>query len=162
VAVRVKFRKQPESAPARRKADCRYGRNFIHFHQRRFDVSEAVSFIAKEDLADLLDDRGVKLIDVRINWDSSREKIKHAVHEDPNEVAAWASKYDRNSTIVLYCSSPEQQVSCDAARALVQQGFADVRVLRGGWAVWSTAGLPVQQRTPFPTPEGFVKDVLKE
>jgi rhodanese-related sulfurtransferase len=130
--------------------------------ERRIKVSEAVSFIAKEDLVGLLDDRKVKLIDVRLNWETSQEKIKNAVYENPNDVAAWAAKYPKDLPIVLYCSTPRDKISLDVARYLMDQGFTKVNVLRGGWAVWTAAGLPVQKRTPSPTPKGFLKDVLKD
>jgi rhodanese-related sulfurtransferase len=125
-------------------------------------VSEEVFFVAKEDLAGLLEDPRLKLIDVRLNWETSQTKIKHAVHEDPHDVAAWASTYDRAAPIVLYCSSPEQKTSREAARELLNQGFKNVKVLRGGWSVWHAAGLPVQNRLKAPTPEGFIGDVLKK
>ena len=125
-------------------------------------VSEAVSFISKEDLSGSLADRNLTLVDVRLNWETSQTKIKHAVHEDVDDVAAWSSKYDKEAPIVLYCSSPEQKTSREAAQELVNQGFKNVKVLRGGWAVWNSAGLPVQNRIKGPSPKGFVKDVLKD
>ena len=125
-------------------------------------MNEAVSFIAKEELVGLLDDRKVKLIDVRLNWETSQEKIKNAVYENPKGVAAWAAKYPPEMPIVLYCSTPQDKTSLEVARYLIDQGFTRVKVLRGGWSVWTSAGLPVQKRTPAPTPKGFVKDVLTD
>ena len=62
--------------------------------------------ITKEDLRNMLDNPAVTVIDVRVGvaWKSSYAKIKGAVWEDPGEVEAWAGKYPKNRTLVLYCS----------------------------------------------------------
>ena len=125
-------------------------------------MSDDVSYIAKEDLAGLLDDRKVKLIDVRLNWETSQDKIKNAVYQNPKATASWAAKYHKDQPIILYCSTPEQKTSRETAQELMNQGFTDVKVLRGGWPVWQSAGMPVQKRTPSPTPKGIVKGVLTD
>ena len=59
-----------------------------------------------EELKSRLDDPALAVIDVRQprDWDESSIKIKGAVREDPANVAAWASKYPKDKTIVLYCA----------------------------------------------------------
>jgi hypothetical protein len=51
---------------------------------------------------------GVDLIvlDVRAegDWRDSAQKIRGAVRESPGEVKAWASKYAKAGTLVLYCA----------------------------------------------------------
>ena len=44
------------------------------------------------------------LIDVRLHkqWEQSKNKLPGAVHEDPAKVKSWASKYDKDRTIILY------------------------------------------------------------
>lgn len=125
-------------------------------------MNEEISYIAKEDLAALLEARAINLIDVRLNWQTSQEKIKNAVYENPEDTASWAAKYRKDQPLVLYCSTPEQKTSRETAQVLMNLGFKNVRVLRGGWTVWQSAGMPVQKRTPSPTPKGLVKDVMTD
>jgi rhodanese-related sulfurtransferase len=61
--------------------------------------------ISKEDARKLIEDSGVKVIDVRYvkNYEKSDMKIEGAVREDPNDIDAWVDKYPRDKTIILYC-----------------------------------------------------------
>lgn len=49
---------------------------------------------------------GFHLIDARYDsdWGSSGELIAGAVREDPFEVSAWAPKYPKGDTLVIYCA----------------------------------------------------------
>jgi len=62
--------------------------------------------IAGEQVKATLGKPGVVIIDVRSqnDWNSSHEKILRAVREDPRQVASWASKFSKKSTLILYCS----------------------------------------------------------
>jgi predicted sulfurtransferase len=63
--------------------------------------------MTKEELKPLLGNPDVIVIDVRIgaSWSASKWKIQGAVREDPRaEIEAWAKKYPKDKTIVLYCS----------------------------------------------------------
>ncbi|MBW2435052.1 MAG: hypothetical protein JRF36_15700 [Deltaproteobacteria bacterium] len=48
----------------------------------------------------------VIFIDVRTakSWWRSTAKISRAIREEPNAVAQWAPKYDKNKTLILYCA----------------------------------------------------------
>jgi len=61
--------------------------------------------IKKEELNAMLNNPDLIIIDVRRerDWKSSSLKIRGAVWEDFLEVEAWAQKYPKNKTIVLYC-----------------------------------------------------------
>lgn len=65
-----------------------------------------VPLITKEQLKPGLGSPHVTIIDVRAgkDWNSSEKKIKGAVREDPDNVAAWAKKYQQWRDIVLYCA----------------------------------------------------------
>lgn len=65
-----------------------------------------IQLISKEDLKKMLDDPAVDVIDVRVEraWKSGDTKIKGAGWEDPTDVGAWAGKYSKERTLVLYCS----------------------------------------------------------
>ena len=54
-----------------------------------------------------LDDTSVVIIDVRASndWKGSSVKIKGAIREkDYKNASSWASKYEKDKTIVLYCA----------------------------------------------------------
>ena len=61
-----------------------------------------------EQLKKLLDDpkSDVIIIDVRTgaSWTNSDVMIKSAVRENPDDFTAWAKKYPKENTIVLYCT----------------------------------------------------------
>jgi rhodanese-related sulfurtransferase len=68
---------------------------------------QEVPRITKEELKEMLDKPDVIVIDVRYgkDWTESKEKIPGAVREDPKKATkTWAGKYDKDKTIVLYCS----------------------------------------------------------
>ncbi len=62
--------------------------------------------IEKEDLRANLNNPDFVIIDVRIDssWNKSEFKMKGAVREDFYDVESWSDKYDKESTIVLYCA----------------------------------------------------------
>lgn len=125
-------------------------------------MHESIAEMSKEQLADRLGDEHPTVIDLRLNWGECTEKIKHAVHEDPRETASWSEKYDRHQPIVLYCSSPDDKVSRDVAHSLLEQGFTNLCVLKGGWFVWQAARLPVERKTKEPLPGKLVKGVISD
>jgi rhodanese-related sulfurtransferase len=62
--------------------------------------------ITKEELKAMLGEPGLVIIDVRIgrSWTESDQKIEGAIHEDPEKIDLWASKYANDKKIVLYCA----------------------------------------------------------
>lgn len=125
-------------------------------------MEKPVPIITKEALRQQFREKGLVIIDLRLNWDSSQTKIKQAQHEDAARIKEWSKNYSKNLNIVLYCSTPQQKTSADAARYLIEQGYRDVKVLQGGWAVWESSGFPTQKTTKEPLPKEMVKGVLRE
>ncbi|MFO7802936.1 MAG: rhodanese-like domain-containing protein [Desulfovermiculus sp.] len=62
--------------------------------------------MTKKELLPLLESSDVVIIDIRTKhqWERSEKKIPGAVHEPPFEAAQWGDKYDRDKTVVTYCS----------------------------------------------------------
>jgi len=62
--------------------------------------------MTKEELKGLLGSLNPVIIDVRsINgWNSSDSKLPGAVREDPTDPVSWASKYNKEQELVLYCA----------------------------------------------------------
>jgi hypothetical protein len=69
-------------------------------------AAQNVSLVSKEQVYPRLGSPDLVIIDVRAgkDWSSSQKKIKGAVREDPDEVEAWAKKYNTQQDIVLYCA----------------------------------------------------------
>lgn len=61
----------------------------------------------------------------------------------PSGVTALA----REGTLVVYCEGGDCRSSLELARLLHDRGFRDIRVVMGGWAEWTRAGLPVERGT---------------
>lgn len=62
--------------------------------------------MTKEELKGLLGSSDLAIIDVRsINgWNRSDLKLPGAVREDPTDPVSWASKYEKDQSLVLYCA----------------------------------------------------------
>lgn len=64
-----------------------------------------VERMSKEELRDTLGQEGLVVVDVRTgrDWKSSEFKIKGAVRLE-GDIVKWASQYDKETTLVLYCA----------------------------------------------------------
>ena len=62
--------------------------------------------MTKEDLQKILTAPGTYVLDVRTgrDWNSSEFKIQGAHRADPGQFSAWAAKYPKSGTLVLYCA----------------------------------------------------------
>jgi rhodanese-related sulfurtransferase len=125
-------------------------------------MTPSIETITKEELLPLLDNDRLVLIDLRLNWLIGRHKIRSAVHEEAHDLEKSSSKYNKEEEIVLYCSTPQEKTSRSVALKMLQIDFKQVSVLRGGWAVWDAANLPVERKTMAPTPHGFIGKVLSD
>lgn len=47
--------------------------------------------------------------------------------------------------IITYCDGESCHLSKELAKALIEMGFANVRVLINGWGLWQSHGLPVSR-----------------
>ena len=67
---------------------------------------EDVPRISIEETKKLMDDPNVVIIDARADsdWNKSDIKITGAVREAPGDVKTWASKYDPEKTLIIYCA----------------------------------------------------------
>ena len=72
-----------------------------------------------------------------------RPPLWNAVHDDALLALFAGHGIDVHTTVVLYGRS--QLCAARAAHLLLYAGVADVRLLDGGWQVWSDAGLPRQR-----------------
>ncbi len=107
---------------------------------------EAVPRISKEELKARLGSPDLVVIDL---WkkvaDAGRGRIRGAIRERPIELQAWAVKYRKEKTLVLYCSCEDDEASLRIGRKLIKMGFRHVYALQGGWNEWFQAGYPTEK-----------------
>ena len=101
------------------------------------------------DVAELLDDERVQLIDVRQRHEHEAGRIAGGRLIELGELSAAADSVDRDRPVVFYCRSGGR--SAMATEAFARAGF-DAHNMAGGMLEWHAAGLPME-----PT-DGFVAD----
>lgn len=116
--------------------------------------SGAVEFITVEELkSKITNNERVIVIDVRStsSYTASNEKIKGAIHVKLRRLKVRLAyppfkNAARDAEIITYCACPSDESSVHAAQVLLDAGFKRVRVLKGGWQEWLTAGGQVESR----------------
>lgn len=98
-----------------------------------------------DELAVLLTEQEVQLVDVRTPEEVSYGRIADAQHIDfyDPEFAVRFSKLDKERAVVVYCAVGGR--SAQAAERLKEMGFQQVYDLSGGMRGWRGKGYPVSQ-----------------
>ena len=117
-------------------------------------LSAAVKLMTVEELkTKVSENEPLVILDVRNSesYASSDAKIRGAIH-----VSVRKLKYrlgfpplkdvPRDRQVVTYCSCPSDEASIKAAQVLIESGFTNVRVLKGGWLEWQKASGPIEAR----------------
>jgi Fe-Mn family superoxide dismutase len=96
--------------------------------------------------ADAADIAGALVIDVRraAAFDQAAHMLPGAVRGDPDKLEQWSPTLDTTRDIVVYCVHGHE-VSRGAASQLCARGLR-ARFLRGGFAGWEAAGLPLTDK----------------
>jgi rhodanese-related sulfurtransferase len=92
-------------------------------------------------VASLLGDENVQLIDVRAPHEHEAGHIPGSRLIELGELAGMADTIDRTRPVVLYCLSGGR--SAIASRTLQQAGF-DAHNMLGGMLEWAAADLPME------------------
>ncbi|HUP02171.1 MAG TPA: rhodanese-like domain-containing protein [Gemmatimonadota bacterium] len=73
--------------------------------------------------------------------------LPDAINLPPDRIQDLAPEIlpDKDETIVVYCASPTCNASANAARALADMGYTDIRDYEGGKSDWVDHGLPVER-----------------
>lgn len=68
------------------------------------DIAVDAPRITKGQLRSMLGSPDVIVLDVLVQeqWEISDQKIPGALHENPEQVESWATKYPKDKTLVLY------------------------------------------------------------
>jgi len=117
-------------------------------------LSAAVRLMTAEELKTKVSaNEPLVILDVRNSesYAGSDAKIKGAIH-----VSVRKLKYrlgfpplkdvPKDRQVVTYCSCPSDEASIKAAQVLMESGFTNVRVLKGGWLEWQKASGPTESR----------------
>jgi hydroxyacylglutathione hydrolase len=111
-----------------------------------------------EQLAEMLEDGKVDLIDVRREheWDTGR--IPGARRVEVNDLPAEAERLDRDRPVVLYCrSGSRSELAADGLRA----GGFDAHALAGGISAWAEQGRPLEPEDGYVAESGLAAAVLE-
>lgn len=105
------------------------------------NTSNTVQMISVAELKAKFDKKeSVVILDVRGgDYASSTTKIKGAIRVAPGEVEKHLKDIPKDKMVVTYCSCPTEGGAITAAQVLLNNGFKQVYVLKGGWPAWNTA-----------------------
>ncbi len=95
----------------------------------------------------------IMLVDVRYKPAFDQAHIPNAIHIPVETIQDRLAELDGNKTIMLYCASPNQASSLQAAMMLYRWGFSHLAVLDGGLQAWYALGYPVDGQILTPKPQ---------
>jgi rhodanese-related sulfurtransferase len=108
-----------------------------------------VALIDEKDAFRLFNQSTTVFVDARGAESFDESHVKGAVHlapEDKEErFPAVQPLLPEESTVVLYCHSPECEMAEEVARFLAQLGYKNLIIMSAGFPAWEKAGYPVQQ-----------------
>ena len=116
--------------------------------------TSGVAFMSVEELKTILSaNEPVVVIDVRSSdtFASSDKKIKGAIHMKVRRISHRLTlpplkDVPRDRTVVTYCSCPADESAVAAARVFLENGFKNVRALKGGWREWVKVSGPTETK----------------
>ncbi len=105
----------------------------------RITVEELKQMLAKNQPVTIIDVRGS-------DYDASDSKIKGAIRVPHGDMVAHLKDIPRDRPVVTYCSCATDGGALSTAQMLRQNGFKNVRALKGGWPAWNEAGGPIEPK----------------
>ena len=103
--------------------------------------TETTLEITPEEAADLIEEGGVELVDVRTDPEHGAGHIAGDRHVPLDELAARAAELGTPGTIIFYCRSGDR--SAAAAEAFRASGL-DAKSIAGGLLAWAGEGRPLE------------------
>jgi len=95
------------------------------------------------------------LLDVRTTaeYETSPLRLPGAVRLHPDAIEAGIKELqaERGQLIVTYDTSPEESTAARVTQRLREQGWKNVRTLKGGLGGWTNARLPVEAKSHLPS-----------
>ena len=116
--------------------------------------TSGVAFISVEELkTKLVANESVVIIDVRSSetFANSDKQIKGAIHMKVRRIEHRLTlpplkDVPRDRPVVTYCSCPADESAISAARVFLENGFKNVRALKGGWREWMKVSGPTETK----------------
>jgi len=105
--------------------------------------SDGYADISVEELAELLEDRDLTMVNVHIPYEGELPQTDLLIPYDEIE-DHLAELPAKDAPIVLYCRSGS--MSSTAARILAEEGYTNVMELDGGFNAWEAAGYELLMR----------------
>lgn len=97
--------------------------------------------ITATELQSMLQQGGLRLVDVRTDAEVARGKIPEGEPIPLHLLPLRIQELEKSATTVFYCQMGGR--SAQAAAFAANNGFADVYNLQGGIIAWAQAGLPI-------------------
>jgi rhodanese-related sulfurtransferase len=104
-------------------------------------MAELPEELSPRQVADLLRDEDVQLVDVREPYEHEAGRIADDVHIELDRLAEQAGSLDREQPIVFYCRTGSR--SALATQAFAGSGYR-AHNLTGGLKAWVEDGLPIE------------------
>jgi rhodanese-related sulfurtransferase len=104
-------------------------------------VAELPEELSPRQVADLIEQGGVQLIDVREPYEHEAGRIADDVHIELERLPEQSGSLDRERPVVFYCRTGSR--SAMATQAFGASGY-DAHNLTGGLKAWVEAGLPIE------------------
>jgi rhodanese-related sulfurtransferase len=111
-----------------------------------------------EQLAEMLADGKLDLIDVRREHEWEAGHIPGARRVEVNDLPVEAERLDRDRPVVLYCRSGSRSEL--AAEGLSAGGF-DAHALEGGISAWAEQGRPLEPEGGYVAESGLAAAILE-
>ena len=117
-----------------------------------FAISGDVSTMTKDELNAMLGNPGLLILDVRLGRDFMFSDLKIKGADRPPGLtmghihSSQFPKDTKDKTIVLYCASPNEEISAPIAQQFIEQRCTKVYVLKGGWEEWLKAEYPTEKK----------------
>lgn len=114
-----------------------------NINELRHNTQTAQSFFAEKlaftlgpvELKKMLEDKKVKLIDVRRKEDFDEEHIPEAISMPKDEIKDRLSELSKDDVYAVYCYNSQCHLGAAAAYTLAKNGYP-VMELEGGFDVW--------------------------
>jgi rhodanese-related sulfurtransferase len=99
--------------------------------------------IGVDELADLLGDGSVRVLDVREDWEYRRGRVPGAITLPLGRLTAEAAGLPKDKPFAVICESGTRSLA--ATDYLLSQGFEGAVSVRGGTSAWVHAGRPIDK-----------------